>query len=447
MRSYTKAMLAIADGAASSGKRFGNRGSVTAGRFGDTGFPILRALPGRLAARDGPTPTSVQGAAPATPAFQQNAACSPTSKLFGNFSNGSGLRWRSRMCILTATLIVSQLLFACICATAGSPQKPVHTANIIQEVDVDPSSSPVWCYDTEPAFVFSKDSTVFRYDASGKLVWQMSAPWEMGGIAAVSCSTDGKALYFTNNKRTRLSIYSPENGLSEYEMSVPKLRKPDPYSLMSADGNTLALPSTPSIISGKDVLRNKRVVQTDGAKVFWTKDILFVQAGENNRYRMLRISDLSDLGVLKLRPTPDVHGIFECGKTYFALYWTEQLQRRDLELINDRRLQPNGAPTRFDDVGAVDQSDDFCTVSLLRNVRGDEQLETVSILQDRFQERIDLRNIKRLASWLKVSRDRRFILGIQDLDRPTRALDPWTGQPKPNDTRRASCVVILSVAR
>ena len=80
------------------------------------------------------------------------------------------------------------------------------------------------------------------------------------------------------------------------------------------------------------MLRNKRIVQTGGGQVFWTKDILFVKADEKNRYRMLRISDLSDLGVLKLRPTPGVQGIFECGKTYFALYWTEQLQRRDLEL-------------------------------------------------------------------------------------------------------------------
>jgi hypothetical protein len=80
-------------------------------------------------------------------------------------------------------------------------------------------------------------------------------------------------------------------------------------------------------------------------------------------------------------------------------------------------------------------------------VRDEEQLETVSTLQDRFQERIDLRNIKRLADWLHVSRDRRFILGTQSFARPTGALDPWTGLPKPNDTRKDSRVVILGIAR
>jgi hypothetical protein len=129
------------------------------------------------------------------------------------------------------------------------------------------------------------------------------------------------------------------------------------------------------------------------------------------------------------------------------LYWKEQLQRRDLEWINDQRLQSNAAPTRFEDVGAVDQSENFCTISLFRKVRGVEQLETVSILQDRVQERIDLRNIKGLAAWLHVSRDRRFILGTQYFQRPTGAVDPWTGLPKPNDTRKASRVVVLGIER
>ena len=164
----------------------------------------------------------------------------------------------------------------------------------------------------------------------------MSAPLEIG-----ACSNDGKVLYFTNDYRTKLAIYSQENGLSEYEMAAP--HNTDPYSLMSADGNTFALSSAPSIISGKDVLRDKRIVQTGGGQVFWTKDIFFVQADKKNGFRMLRSSDLSDLGILKLQPTANVHGIFECGKTYFVLYWKEQLQRRDLEWINDRRLQPNGA--------------------------------------------------------------------------------------------------------
>jgi hypothetical protein len=330
MRSYTKATLAILAIPDRPGlfKRFGNRGSAPAGRFGDTRSPILRELQRRSAAPDESAPTSVQGAASATPAFQRDAAYSPTGDFFGNFSNGRGQRSRSRACIFIATLIASQLLFACIWAAAKSPEKKSPTARII-EIDIDDTSPAVWCYDTEPAFVFSKDRAVFRYDTSGKLIWQMSAPWEMGIIGNVSCSSDDKVLYFTNRLGTRLSIYSPENGLSEYEMSALDLYDRGP--VMSADGSTFALPSAPSIISGKDVLRNRRVMQTGRRTPFWTKDILFSPADDGNSYRMLRSSDLSDLGVLKLKPKLGVQGIFECGRTYFVLYWKDELQRCDLE--------------------------------------------------------------------------------------------------------------------
>jgi hypothetical protein len=100
-------------------------------------------------------------------------------------SKGNGLRQGSRKFICIATLVASQLLFACVWAVAQSPKINSHTASIAQDVDVPDTSGANWCYDTGPAFVFNKDRTVFRYDASGKLLWQTSAPWEMGIIGGV----------------------------------------------------------------------------------------------------------------------------------------------------------------------------------------------------------------------------------------------------------------------
>jgi hypothetical protein len=329
-------------------------------------------------------------------------------------SKGDGLRQGSQAGIWIATLVASQLLFACVWAAAQSPKINSHTAIIDRDVDVPNTSGAQWCYDTEPAFVFSKDRTVFRYDTSGKLLWQTSAPWEMGVIGNVSCSNDGKVLYFANYSGTRLSIYSSEDGLSEYEMSVPHSYSPS-YSLMSADGSTFALPSAPSLISGKDVLRNKRVVQTGGQPVFWTKDILFVQTDEYHRFRMLRSGDLSDRGVLSLNPRLGVQGIFECGKSYFVLYSKDASERNDLEWINDRRLQSGGAPTRFENVGVVEEFGGSCTVSLEHVVAGGQRLKSAVILEDRVQERLEFRNTGELSSRLSVSRDRRLILGIHYL--------------------------------
>jgi hypothetical protein len=348
--------------------------------------------------------------------------------------SGHGLCRQLRRYIVT--LIASQLLLGGSLVAAKSEEN-VHTASIISEIDVKPSTSPAWCYDAEPAFVFGKDRTVFRYDASGKLLWQVTAPWEMGAVGNVSCSDDGKVLYFNNWTNTRLAIYSPENGLSIYEMSVPDIYKPGGISL-SADGSTFALPSAPSLVSGVDVLRNKRVVQTGDRSAFWTRDILFVDVDGKNRFRMRRSGDLSDLGILDLNPKRGIQGIFECGKTYFVLYWKDELQRRDLEWINDRRLQPGGTRANFVNVGAVDAFDRACTVSLAHDVDGALELKSALILEDRVQERLGFRDARTLSEGLSVSRDRRLILGIRYM--PARPGDVITGS---TPTR----VVVLRIAR
>ncbi len=130
---------------------------------------------------------------------------------------------------------------------------------------------------------------------------------------------------------------------------------------------------------------------------------------------MLRSGDLSDRGVLTLNPKLGVQGIFECGKSYFALYWKDALERNDLERINDRRLQSNGVRTRFDNVGVVEEFGGSCIVSLQHVVAGGQQLKSAAILEDLVRERLDFRNARELSSRLSVSRDRRLVLGIHYL--------------------------------
>jgi hypothetical protein len=324
--------------------------------------------------------------------------------------NRWGSRVRSRAFGRIMALTASYLLFACHWAVAGSPKEKSYTARIVQGLDINDTSPAAWCGDT---FVFRKDRTIFRYDTSGKLIWQTSAPWEMQNIDNFSCSVDGKVLYFTNSKFNRLSIYSVEDGLSEYAMSVPDLYNQAFFSLMSDDGSTFALPSVPSLISGKDVLRNKRVVQTDGASVYWTKDTLFIKADKKNHFRMIRSSDLSDLGGLELNPARGVQGIFECGKVYFVLYWKDELDRRDLEWINDRRLQSSGVRTGFDHVAGVNQFDGSCIVALEHDVAGTNILKSAVVLQDRVREKLNLPDARTLSPWLSISPDRRLILGLR----------------------------------
>ena len=254
---------------------------------------------------------------------------------------------------------------------------------------------------------------MLRYDTSGKLIEKLDFDFR---AASIFCSDDGKVMYFTNPRGDRWWIYSKQHGLSEYAVTVPTLYNSGLYSRMSADGGSFALPSAPSLISGTDVLRHLRVVQTGGGQAFWTKDILFIEAEEKNSFRMLRSNDLSELGVLKL--AWPVVGIFECGKTWFVSYWKDELQRHDLERINDRRLGASGAPVGYANIGGVDEFRGSCTVALMtQDARGASKLKSAVILDDGVQEKIEFPEAKTLAGRLAASSDRRFILGTRLLER------------------------------
>ncbi len=324
--------------------------------------------------------------------------------------DASRLRAGSRAFALVATLIALQLPFPAA-AAVKSLQPQVHAARTLLQLDVEKPSRAAWCYDTEPAFVFSTDRSVLRYDTSGKLIEKLDFDFRVDGPF---CSDDGKILYFTRGERWW--IYSAQSGLSEYAVKLPKLYNSGVYSKMSADGRSFALPSAPSLVSGTDVLRDMRIVQTGGAQAFWTKDILFVETEEKNSFRMLRTGDLSELGVLKLGSP--VVGIFECGKTYYAVHWKDELQRHDLDQINDRRLGAGETPARYTDVGGVDAFRGTCTVPLMmQDARGAAHLKSAVILEDGVQERIEFPEARTLGSAFVTSRGQRLILGLNRLER------------------------------
>lgn len=350
-------------------------------------------------------------------------------------SNVRGSRSGSLAGILVAALTASHLFFACGSAAAKSPETKRLTARIILEVDIDGPRAVKWCYGAEPTFVIEKDGTVFRYDMSGKLVWKFGPTFEIRVIGPPSCSSDGKTLYFVNQRGTRLAVYSAESGLSEYDMSVPF--RCNPGDMMSPDGTTFVLPAPPSLVTGEDVLREKRVLQIGEKKAFWTKDILFLEADDGRHYHMLRTSDLSDIGILELKLKSSAQTITaivkdNCGKGYWGWYWHGDLQRVEDVRIHDRRLQAS-------------QSDEICVKYSGRRERGIRRPETVSILQDgHLQERMDLRNIKDLDTAFSLSPDRRFMFGKRRVDVPV--MD-GTGKPILNQTRKVNHAVVLEIER
>jgi hypothetical protein len=86
---------------------------------------------------------------------------------------------------------------------------------------------------------------------------------------------------------------------------------------MSPDGSTFALPRSPVLVSGPDVLHDKRIIHVSSADVFWTHDFVFVRDSPRGLFRILRISDLARVGSLQVQKDRLVNGIFECSNTLY----------------------------------------------------------------------------------------------------------------------------------
>jgi hypothetical protein len=197
---------------------------------------------------------------------------------------------------------------------------------------------------------------------------------------------------------------------------------------MSLDGSAFVLPSRPAILSGADILSKKTIIETDKPNAYWTQNVLFLPDTENNSYRLRRVGDFADLGLLKLAPDRLIQGIFACGESYFVLYWVDEQQQRVLVRMDDKRLRGKAtkeAIREYDNVSVVDQFSGRCTISFARDASGIEEVESALLLKDDTQELVDLREVKFLAYSLSASKDGRLLLGKKFL--PSQLGAPPTG--------------------
>jgi len=324
-------------------------------------------------------------------------------------------------------LVAANLVFVNVHALGDLRKQSPHTASIITELPMDHVSHPTWCYDRDPAFVFSQGQSLFLSDVAGRITQRAEAAYK---ISMIFCSEDGQTIYTVSPKIDRLTIYDAwMRQQAEYSLSPPPLFNQGPRSFMSADGSAFVLPSHPTIISGKDVLSKKTVIQIDKANAYWTRNVLFLPDIEKNSYRLRRVADSADLGLLKLTSDRFIQGIFACGESYFVLYWVDERQRQMLVRIDDKRLQGEETTKetnkKYDDVGVVDQFNGACTISFVHDVRGIERVKSALILKDKTQELVDLRKLGFLGNWLSASKNRHLILGMRFPD--ARLDNPPTG--------------------
>jgi hypothetical protein len=312
-------------------------------------------------------------------------------------------------------------------AKQASPGGSTYSTSVVYQVEMNHLGTGTWCYGSEPAFIFQDDRKLKRADIKGDVSVLLELPEFLN---SESCSEDGQTISFFSHPNAReptlrLTVVDvPSGKKSEYLISPPKSNglyfDPRGRSMMSLDGAIFALPSQPVLVSGPDLLKERRIIHTDTNDVFWTHQFVFVKEGEGNRYRIQRLSDLRDIGTIDLPSDRIVNAIVECQGSYFAHYFIDKLQQQVLEPITDPRLGGKRA-TALKDIGFISQSRDGCAVALTRVVSGVEEVGAVELLGRNPLGRIDLGvlghpgPLEHLAYRFQLSKDGRFLLGIQML--------------------------------
>lgn len=141
----------------------------------------------------------------------------------------------------------------------------------------------VLCYDQEPAFLFASTESdgpnsvrLFSLDGGQREIARIT-----GKIvpSSLSCSDDGKVVAFVggNAAKANLSLFIVRDGAtSEYRLDRWSSKYPieGTHSLLSEDGQAIALPSSPVHVSGPDVLRNMKLFVYADGKTFFSGELL-----------------------------------------------------------------------------------------------------------------------------------------------------------------------------
>jgi hypothetical protein len=284
----------------------------------------------------------------------------------------------------------------------------------VAEIQLRHIGNAIWCYDRDPSFIFSDDQKLLRSDLDGNVSVLMEAPAYIEGLA---CSQDGKLVVFFSftSADERLSILDLSTS-QKSEYSIPavsgRLFKPGYRSMMAPDGRVFALPSSPVLISGPDVLRNKKIVGAASGDVFWTPHFVFVGQDETNQYQVRRIDDLTDLGTVSVPAGRNVRSIVECQGSYLVHSLVDARQQELLEPLLDPKLGGRRGGV-VKNVASVNDDYGVCSVVLTHVVNGADEVEAVETIGRSSRSILKIEGIERLGYRLTMSKDGHFILGSQ----------------------------------
>lgn len=294
----------------------------------------------------------------------------------------------------------------------SSSESTAGSVTIISQIRAN-STVPKWCYGSEPAFVFAQGRSLVRADASGNVIERLDLSDSIS-LRTLSCSRDGRTISLLTGFDKRLVVIDTNTReKSVYSFVDANLAGIRYGSFMSPDGNTLTLPGQPVLLSGSDLLRDKRVIRVDSGDVFWTKDLVFTREGASRRFRVRRLSDLGDVETIELRHGDMFDGIYQCSDTLYVAYTLEKMDQRFLEPIPDRQ-QSQKSGVKFDRVGDVEQGENACTVSFEYETKDKlHEVKSVMVLQDRGSWTKDLSGFNFRRFSFAASKDHKLLLTWQ----------------------------------
>jgi hypothetical protein len=318
-------------------------------------------------------------------------------------------------------------LFSCLLALTASrfglaqqPKAPARQLIVepVVQIPTAANARPRWCYqENVPALAVFEGRSLVRYRLDGsktKIVDFDRAP----DARSLACSQDGGIILFLSATHDLLYLYA--NG----ELAVYTLdRKLFGFrfgSLLSPDGSTVALPAATHLARGSDLMQSKRIVRSETADVFWTREYVFSVRPSS---KVISVESFSDLSSFREIPYQSVigdtliDGVFQCGTPPYLLMFSDERDNRQIRKLSQRDLKIDGAESAFAgagrEVGLISSNENACALSIAQVNANVSTAAQLILIVNGDRRTADMRSFHFASDEFALSNESQFLMTSQ----------------------------------
>jgi hypothetical protein len=334
------------------------------------------------------------------------------SDLIGAFKRlnwQAGLYTRGVLPAVACGLVAIFFLWTQTIVIAGlqktKPPRDRLVAKTVIQIPVIDSSEPRWCYDGTPELLFFSGRTLFSSALDGNITKLVQLDRAIDG-RSLSCSRDGRLIFFRSDLHDFVYLYR-DGRLAVYAVK-PSLPGNIRYgSLLSPNGDVLALPNEPHLVSGPDLLRDKRVLGVRYLDIFWTRREVYVGRDTEN-YDVLSIETLDKVGSLFVGNRL-VDEIVDCGGDTRMMTYLDPANERHGAYLSADGLSVDSSQI-YDDVGAITSSGEVCVLPVLEgSSEGREAMGHLVMIAAGRTENVKISRNRILDDRFVISKDSNYL--------------------------------------